>query len=804
MVPSPGEFRSAARELVRHPLLAALVTVSAGLGIGANAIVFSWLESTVLHPYPMVGSPERLVALNMRAPDEREWPLSYPVYRDWRESRVFDGVAAWSAARLTRRRGAGDGAGETWAMLVSANYFDVLRVRPARGRGFTADDEKRGNPVAVITHAYWQREFGSDLDIVGRTLDLNGVEVQIVGVAPRGFVGTYVGAGFDVFVPLTLQPQLLGASTLEVRGARWLQSFARLKPGTERASVAQQFDAAAHGISKEAGDAPLTGAFVQRMRDQFLGSLVYPLFMAMLAVTALVLLVACANVANLLLARALARRNDTALRMALGASPGRAVAPLLSESLLLAAPGFAVAVVLAYSGKGLIHRFVPPVAMRVELPIVMNARVIAFALIATALSVLISAIWPAIRAARAHPMQAMRDASGATPRSRMRDALVVGQLALSMTSVVCAGLFVRSLDAARSIDLGFDDPDTILLAGTDMTLVEQDSLAAGVRVEQLLEKIRAIPGVRAAAIATMVPLGFGGHRYADVQAEGHVPSPEENLSAERVVVSAGYFETMGSEIVQGRAFRDDDRAGGAAVAVVNEAFVRRFWPGRDPVGRSVSQGQAAARVIGVVRDGKYRNLDDTDYPVVYWPLAQTYEPRFTVHVRALAEPRWLWDALRLAFANESADLPLLAPRTLAEHIRAATMVQQIGGSMLGLFGALALVMAAVGILGSMLLNVTARRRELGVRLALGAQRSQVALLVLTKSLRLALYGCALGLPAAAAAGFLLRAQLVGVAPLDPRAFSLALLLIFTVAIITGVVSAARAAFLDPARILKSR
>jgi predicted permease len=804
MVPSPGEFRSAARELVRHPLLAALVTVSIGLGIGANAIVFSWLESTVLNPYPMVGSPERLVALNMRAPDEREWPLSYPVYRDWRDSGVFDGVAAWSATRVTRRRAAGDAAGETWAMLVSANYFDVLRVRPVRGRGFTADDEKRGNPVAVITHAYWQREFGSDLGIVGRTLDLNGMEVQIVGVAPRGFVGTYVGAGFDVFVPLTLQPQLLGASTLEVRGARWLQSFARLKPGTERASVAQQFDAAAQGLSKEAGDAPLTGAFVQRMRDQFLGSLVYPLFMAMLAVTALVLLVACANVANLLLARALARRKDTALRMALGASPGRAVAPLLAESLLLAVPGFAVAIVLAYSGKELIHRFVPPVAMRVELPIVVNTRVIAFALIATTLSVLISAIWPAIGAARAHSIQAMRDASGATPRSRMRDVLVVGQLALSITALVCAGLFVRSLDAARSIDLGFDDPATVLLAGTDMTLVERDGRAAAVRVEQLLDRIRAIPGVRAAAIATMVPLGFGGHRYADVQAEGHVRSTEENLSAERVVVSAGYFETMGSEIVQGRAFQDEDRAGGAPVAVVNEAFVRRFWPGRDPVGRSISQGQAAARVVGVVRDGKYRNLDDTDYPVVYWPLAQSYEPRFTVHVRAVTEPRWLWDPLRLAFANESADLPLLAPRTLAEHIRAATMVQQIGGWMLGLFGALALVMAAVGVLGSMLLNVTARRRELGVRLALGAQRSQVALLVLTKSLRLALYGCAFGLPAAAAAGFLLRAQLVGVGPLDPRAFFLALLLVLTVAIITSVVPAARAAFLDPARILKSR
>jgi len=802
MALSIREFRLAARSLARHPMLVLVVSVSIGVAVGGNALVFSWLESTVLNPYPAVAAPDRVVALNMRAPDGRDWPLSYPVYRDWRGTQAFSGVAAWSAARLSRRGEGGSPAGEAWAMLVSSNYFDVLGVRAVLGRTFAEEDETRGHPVAVLTHGYWAREFGSDPGVLRRSLTLNGIELQIVGVAPRGFAGTYVGAGFDVFVPLTLQPRLQGASTLDARSVRWLQSFARLHPGATLAGTRSLFDANARAVSEMAGEVPVTGALVRRMREQFLGSLVFPLFTAMLAVTGLVLLIACANVANLLMARALARRSETAVRLSLGADARHVTAPFLAESVLLALPGLLTGLALAYAGKGLIHRFIPPVALRVELPIHMNLQVIGLAIVATALAAMLCGLAPALQAARVRPMDVLREAGGSA-RSRLRDGLVVSQIALAITAVFCAALFVRSLRSARDLDLGFEAPAAVLLAGTDMSGVEADPEAARVRVTRLLDGLRAIPGAGEAALSTMVPLGFGGHRYVDTRAQDHVPAPEQNSSAERVVVSAGYFETMEMEIVAGRAFTRDDRAGSRKVALVNESFVKRFWPGLDPLGRTVDQGQGPAFVVGVTRDGKYRNLDDVDYPVVYWPHAQAYDPRFTIHVRALAEPATLWPSIREAFARESRDLPLLSPRTLAEHIRASTMVQEIGGAMLGLFGALALLLAAIGVYGTLVLNVNARRRELGLRLALGARRGQVIRLVLARSARLALAGCAFGLPLAAGAGLLLQPQLIGVTSMDARAFGVVLLWVSALAGTAGLVPALQASRTDPARTLKS-
>jgi predicted permease len=798
-----NEIRLAARQLMHSPLLLVLVTASIGLAVGGNAIVFSWLESTVLNPYPAVASPDRLVALNMRAPDGRDWPLSYPAYKDWRDTDVFAGVAAWSMARLSRRGEAGAPASEAWAMLVSSNYFEVLGVRVSPGRPFTAEDEARANPVAVLTHGYWVREFGGDADIVGRSLNLNGTELQIVGVAPDGFVGTYVGAGFDVFVPLTLQPRLQGASALDARGARWLQSFARLWPKASLASSRQAFEASARAASESAGEVPVTGALVRRMREQFLGSLVFPLFTAMLVVTVLVLLIACANVMNLLMARAVARRAETAVRLSLGADARHVSAPFLAESVLLALPGLLAGLALAYAGKGLIHRFIPPVALRVELPIHMNARVIVMAAVATALTAVLAGLAPSLLAARTRPMNVLRLAGDGGGKSRLRDGLVVAQIALAVAAVFCATLFVRSLDRARAVEPGFDSPATVLLAGTDMSVAEADPDAARVRVERLLDRLRAIPGVAHVAASTMVPLGFGGHRYADVRAQDYVPAPDQNSSAERVVVSAGYFETMGMNIVRGRGFRGEDRVGSRPVAVVNEAFARRFWPGLDALGRALDQGQATAIVVGVARDGKYRDLDDSEYPVVYWPLAQVYESRFTLHVRALAEPAALWRSIRQAFANESADLPLLAPRTLAEHMRAATLVQEIGGAVLGIFGALALVMAAIGVYGTLVLNVNARRKELGLRLALGAPRRHVIALVLARSGSLALAGGLAGLPIAAAAGFLLQPQLIGVTAMDVRAVASVLLSLTALAGVAGAVPALRAVHTDPIRTLKS-
>jgi predicted permease len=803
MIDALRNLRASARSLGRSPAMATAIVLSLGLGIGANTLVFSWLESTVLNPYPMVRESDRLVALNVRAPDGRDWPLSYPTLREWQNTGEFDGIAGWTAARLTRRGTQGAPAADVWAMLVSANYFDVLGLDAVTGRMFTLEEEERALPVAVLAHAYWMRAFGGDRAVVGRELDLNGIEVSVIGVAPPGFVGTYTGAGFDLWVPLTLRPLLLGEDGLRDRSARWLQSFARLQRGSSLEAARAELNSTARAASESAGDVPVTGALVRRMREQFLGSLVFPLFNAMLGVTGVVLLIASANVANLLLARSTSRRREMAVRIALGAGQGRLVLQTLGECMLLAVPGMALGVALAWGGRGLLQGFVPPVPLRVELPIAINLRVLAFAAIITSVATVSFGVLPAMRRARVDPAGTLRASAGAgSSRSRLRAALVVSQIALSLVALVTAGLFVRSLAAARRMDLGFIEPGQVLLVGTDLTVAELDPMTGAVTRERLLEEIRAIPGVRVASASTMVPLGFGGHRYADVQLEGRAPAADENVSAERVVVATHYFETMGTALVRGRSFNAEDRAEGRRVAIVNESFVRRFWPGIDPIGRTVDQGRGPAEIVGVARDGKYRDLDDVEYPVVWWPLEQVYEPRFTIHVRTEGDPARIWGGVRSAFAVIDSRLPFLTPRTLDEHIRASTLVRVIGASMLGAFGVLALVMAMVGLGASLSQVVRARRRELGVRIALGADARSVVGLVVTDALRLAAIGLAVGAPLAIATSVMLRSRVVGVGTLDPLTFALVTLLIVFVCMVATAGPAVRAARTDPMRILR--
>jgi predicted permease len=798
------DLRYGARMLLKYPIVSLVVALSIGLGVGANTMVYTWMESLILNPYPAVADADRLVGLNTRNSDggaSGAPPLSYPEAQDWRErAQSFDGLAVYRPTRLSLRTEA-EALGEpVWSEFVSGSYFEVLRVHPAQGRAFLPDEERQAAPVAVISHAFWQRRFNADPTIVGRRVQLNGVDATIIGVAPAGFGGVRVGVAFDLWLPVTLQAQVERAEDrARNRGDRWLQGFARLKPGVTVAQADAELNALALEISAANGESPAVGATARLMRQQFFGSLLTPLFSALLVVTGLVLLIACANVANLLLARASLRRREIGVRIALGAGRWRIVRQLLTESLLLSLLGGVCGLLVSLWARDVFVLFVPPVPQPVAISVALNWRVIGFAFALTLLTALVFGLAPALRAARADVVTVLKDEgrgqSGA--KSGLRSALVVAQIAFSLVALVCAGLFLRSLRASRALELGFNDPARVLLVSTDFNLAglkEADALAA---TDRLLERVRALPGVQQAAFSTMIPLGFGGHSRSGTKIEGYTPAQNERLSIERIIVSEGYFETMGIPIAAGRSLTRQDQRDGLRAVVVNEAFAARYWPGQEALGKRLDQGPGWATVVGVARNSAYRDLGEAPYPVVYSAMPQRFEPVTTLHVRTAQEPRLLTETLRREFAAINADLPFLEPRTLAEHISASSFVQFIGASMLSVFGLLALLMSAVGLYGVLAYLVSQRRREIAIRVALGAQSRTVLRMMLTQGLRLIALGQGIGLLAALAAGRLLRSQLPGVKPNDPLTFTVIALLLAAVALLACWIPARRATKVDP-------
>jgi len=798
------DLRYGARMLLKYPIVSLVVALSIGVGVGANTMVYTWMESLILNPYPAVAEADRLVGLNTLNADGSASgapPISYPEAQDWRErAQSFEGLAVYRPTRLSLRTES-EAAGEpVWSEYVSDSYFDVLGVRVALGRTFLPGEERKAAPVAVISHRFWQRRFNADQAIIGRRVQLNGVDATIIGVAPPTFGGVRVGVAFDLWLPVTLQPQIeKSADRTRNRGDRWLQGFARLKPGVAVAQARTELDALSRQISAAQGESPAVGATARLMREQFLGSLLTPLFAALLAVTGLVLLIACANVANLLLARASLRQREIGVRVALGAGRWQIVRQLLTESLLLAVLGGACGLLVALWARDVFTLFVPPTPQPVLIPIAINLRVIGFAFGLTLLTVLIFGLAPALRASRADVVTALkaegRGQSGS--RSRLRSALIVGQLALSVVALVCAGLFLRSLNEARGLELGLADPAHVLLVTTDFKFTgmkEPEALAAA---DRLLERVRALPGGAEASFATMIPLGFGGHSRSGTTIDGYTPAQNERLSVERIIVSERYFETMGIPLIAGRGITRQDQRTGERVAVVNEAFANRYWPGQEAIGKRLNQGTGWATVVGVARNSAYRDLGETPYPVVYSAWSQWFEPVITLQVRTVNEPKLLVETLRREFTAVNADLPFLDPRTLAEHISDSSFVQFIGAAMLSAFGLLALLMSSVGLYGVLAYVVSQRRREVAIRLALGARPGDVLRMMMAQGLRLIVIGLAIGLLAALASGRLLSNQLLGVSPNDPLTFAGVALLLCLVALAACWIPARRATKVDP-------
>jgi predicted permease len=800
------DLRHAGRSLRRSPYVAIVAALSIGLAIGSATAVFSWMDGLVLHPFPAAMDQGRLVGIEVGPPNGGMGAWSYQTFKELRDAtRSFTGMAAWRIVRVSTRQPGETGSTPLLATTVSGNYFNVLGVTPIVGRAITDADVDGVAPVAVLGHEYWIDRYRGDPAVVGKKLLLNGQAVTVVGVAPARFSGVYTGVVPHFYVPITLQPVLSGINTLDDRKLRSWLVFARLAPGISIDAARAEADAAARRITVSYGDRPAPGATVKYLRVEFLGATLSPLLMAILAVSTLLVALASANVAGLLLVRADARRGEMALRRALGASGWRVIQAVLLESALLAAAGTVIGIGAAYVARGALYSFVPRGAFPIALPIPISWRVLAVALMAAIIVTVACGLAPAVAGLGAAAHGALRAGGRALTRgrTRLRSSIVAGQVALCVLALVIAGMFARGLEAASAVDVGFSDPERVLLVDTDFGAARLTGTNGVAALDLLLARLRALPGVRSATVASMVPLGFGGRRVVETKVEGYAPAPNENMSVERAHVGSDYAATMKVNLVRGRDLRDQDRAGTLPVALVNEAFVKRFLPGIDPIGHRIDAGQGWATIVGVLHDGKYDRLDEPLHPVLYVPTTQWFLPGMTVHVRAALDPHALAEPVRRTLLSIHVDLPALQPRTLEEHISASTFVPRTGAMVVGAFAAMALLLSSVGLYGALAFSVALRAREIAIRRALGARGRAIAWSIAHHALTIAGAGILGGGALAFIGGRFLRSKMSSVAPADPLIALGAALVLVVAATIATWIPARHALRLDPSAAMRN-
>jgi macrolide transport system ATP-binding/permease protein len=811
------DLRFAARGLRKNPGFTGAAILTLGLGIGANASIFTMVNTLFFKPPAQVERPGELVSVytsDFSGP--RFSTSSWVDYLDFQRGsqEVLAGLASFTPRPFSLA--AGEETQRVFGEEVSGNYFDVLGMRPAAGRFLRpAENVVPGTqPVAVIGYGLWQRRFSGRAEAVGSIVHLNGHPFTIVGVAPRDFVGSFRGLKFEIWTPLLMHAVLnAGSQDLTNRGDRGLFLIGRLQPGVtvERARarfavLARQLHAAYPDnwtdVRHESRAITVLPEREARVFPAVRGPVIG--FVGLLtAVVSLVLLICCANVANLLLARASGRRREIAIRLAMGAPRRRLVRQLLTESLLLATLGAGAGLLLATWTTGFLQAFQPPLPLPVALDFSLDGRVLGYTITIAMLAGVVFGLVPAMRATRPDLVRALKDETALTAHGRrrvtMRDALVITQVAVSMVLLVMAGLFLRSLGKAQAADPGFA-ADGLVLLTTEPSIQGYDSARTAVFYDQLESRVRALPGVTAATLAESVPLGLGMNRRG-VQVDGYVPQSGEEMEFGDNTVSAGYFGAMGIPMLKGREFSPVDRPGASPVAIVNEAFARRFWPGQDPIGKRIGQPDAWREVVGVAKDGKYASLGEEPKPYFYLPLAQSYSTDLTLHVRT-GNPAALQGDLRVLVHALDSDLPIRMV-TMDEHLGLSVLPQRIGATLLGVFGALGLILASVGLYGVLAYSVALRRREIGVRIALGAAAADVRRLVVGQALRLVIAGVVAGLLVAFAAGRLASSFLFGVGAADPLTFAGVPLLLGAVAVLASGLPAHRAARIDPMDALRS-
>jgi predicted permease len=808
--------------LLKQPGFTLIAVLTLALGIGANTAIFSLVNAVFLRQLP-VQEPQRLV-FGFGGTRNSPWGVtSYPNYIDYRDrNEVFTGLAAYGSISVSL---SSDERPElVKGVIVTGNYFDVLGVGARLGRIISPADDQTPNahPVAVISHRLWQRRFNSANDVVGQRLKVNGYDFTVIGVTPAGFEGAELLETNDLYVPMMMQAVVrpprggfageMNADLLGRRGPAWLGMVGRLKPGVSleqaQASVAVITQQLAQAYPDTNRERIVTLFPVSKIDPQG-----YPPLLSaaalLLSVTGIVLLIACANVANLLLARASARRKEIAVRLALGAGRFRLVRQLLTESVMLALVGGAGGVLLAVWTVELLKATPPPTGIfSFNLDFSLDGHVLGFAFGLSFLTGIVFGLAPAWQAARPDVLPVLKDEAYATAqggrRFNLRNALVVTQVALSLVLLLCAGLFLRSLQRMQSVDPGFD-ADRLLTASLNINLLRYTTEQGREFYRQVLERIERLPGVEAATLARVVPISGGG-RTTSLTIEGQAEAPNAGRDADAQtscatnVVGLRYFETMGIALRQGRAFTTQDNASAPPVVVISEAFARRYFGGQNPLGKRLRLGGANApwrEIVGVVRDSKYRTLSEDPMPFIYQPLAQNHETGMTLLVRTAGNPLGVSAAVRSAVQSLEKNLPLNDLQPLTRLLDSALYPARMGAALLLILGLLALLLAAVGLYGVMAYTVAQRTREIGVRMALGAQTRDVLRLVLKEAMTLVTFGIAIGWSGAAALTRLLANFLYGISALDAVTFTAIPVVLALVALLASYLPARRAASIDP-------
>ncbi len=800
------DLRYGVRRLRKSPGFTGIAILSLALGIGANTAIFSLVDTVLLRPLP-VAHPEQLTEVYGTLHNGADYTIqSYLNYKDYRDrsSDVLTGLLAYRFAPMSLSH---DGNNERiWGYMVSGNYFAVLGVQPIVGRAFLPEEDQTpdAHPVAVMSYGCWQKRFASDPAIVGRTVALNGHNFTVVGVAPKGFHGTEVAYAAELFVPMAMAHQIEpGSGWLTSRSDDNLFAVGRLKPGVTIAQAESALTAITlqlateHPADNEGRGVRLLapGLFLPDIRNS-----VITFAGVLMAVVGLVLLLACVNLANLLLARATERRKEIAIRLALGASRARLVRQLLTESLVLSLAGGACGLLLAAWINDLVAAIKLPTDIALMFDLRLDWRVLAFTLGLSLVTGVVFSLLPALQSSKPDVVPALKDEAslGGFRRSRLRNALVVVQVALSLVLLVCAGLIVRGLQSAQRMHPGFN-PDNAVALSFDVGLQGYDEQRGREFQRQVLERAVAMPGVRSAALVYNLPLSLNFNNTT-IYVEGQATASSSQLpSAIPNYISPNYFHTM--EIaLRGRDFTPQDKEKESRVAIINETFARRFFPGQDAIGKRFNHSGPKDpywQVIGVAADGKYESLGENPKPALYRPLLRDYNSTITLVARAGGDPQTTIAALRREVQSLDPSLPLYDVKTLTQHMQVPLFPARMAATVLGSFGLLALVLAAIGIYGVMSYIVAGRTREIGVRMALGANRRDVLRLIVGQGMTLAFIGLGVGLALAFAAARLLTSLLYGVSPSDPLTFIGVALLLAAVAALACYVPARRATKVDP-------
>ena len=807
------DLRYAIRMLIKTPGVTLVAVITLALGIGANTAIFSSVSAFTSRPLP-VPKPDQLIRPVEIAEDRGTADnFSYPDFVDYRnQSTVFSGLCAEDMVQVaidTQEQN-----DVIWGQIVSGNFFDMLQIKPVMGRAFAPDEDGApgAHPVVVLGHSLWQRRFASDPNIVGKTLRLNNRQFQVIGVAPESFKGTKFGLSMDFWAPMAMVGELSGsADLLTSRDSHWLTILGRLKPGVDVSQASAEMNAISLRLNQAYMDerSNNTQAKVVTEIDGRWGeaaTVIKTGGMLAMAIVALVLLIACANVANLLLARAAARRKEIGIRLALGASRARLIRQLLTESLLLSLIGGGLGLLLANWMTDLMQGFIPVLQYNVvEDFFALDSRALMFTLVISVATGIVFGLAPAWNSSNPDVVPVLKGGSGIVEKGRtrrvtLRSSLVVAQVALSLVVLVCAGLFIKSFRKAQQMDPGFDTKNAVLMT-LNPPLVGYDNDRTRNFYQQITERARSIPGVEAVALTRLMPLGDSSNSNGPVLKEGETlarGSAGRDITTN--VISPDYFKAMQIPIMEGRDFDDRDREKTQRVVIVNQRMAQVLWPNESAVGKRIFIGADShdpLEVVGVVKSGKYRTLAEDPRMFFYYPLSQRRPGIMTMVMRTNGDPRNFVGALRHEVQQLDRAVPMSAVKTMEQHMTWPLWGPSLAATLALAFGVIALLLSSIGLYSVMAYVVSQRTKEVGIRMALGASRHDVLKMITSQGMRLAIVGAGLGLVLALLLAKVMSSLLIGVSGYDITTFVIVAVVLSVVAFVASYLPARRATKVNP-------